>query len=385
MDRQTIKSTSLSSATCSDVVLRENETTRLVFRPQLVDNPHDNAAAVNGVFLFQRKGKKDEWANTATIPLSSLKKNEGMKLELHAAEVLHLFKTLSDLYRLHARDGIPLGQTELVRADSILAKLSAIPRSELRVYLSAQHAIGANLLSDLLAWATEVDVPELLVPRLISLGESKLRTLNAAVGLSRLKRAIATWEEQANMDDEEFWQQSLAGNSFVLEQVFAWPATIVKGKAYVGGKSVLNTGGNVVDFLVKNYFTNNAALVEIKTPATKLLGKRYRAGIYNPSEDLSGAVMQVLNYRHTFQRDYYSLTHGVKGGLEAFEPRCVVIIGSNQQMENDDMTKTLELFRNQWLSVAVITFDELFAKTRRLIEVLEGATNEGSGEANATA
>lgn len=85
----------------------------------------------------------------------------------------------------------------------------------------------------------------------------------------------------------------------------------MKGKAYVGGKSVLNTGGNIVDFLVKNYLTNNAALVEIKTPGTRLLGRLYRSGVYNPSDELSGSLMQVLNYRSSLQRDFYPLERGL--------------------------------------------------------------------------
>ncbi len=372
MDKRVITSTSLSSAECSDIVLREKMTARLVFRPELVENPHDAAAAVRGTFIYQRKGPKDTWEDAATIPLSRLKKGEGFKLELHAGEVLNLFRELAELYKLHARDGIPLGVTELVRVDSAVANLAALPRDQVRTYLSANRAVGEELLSSLLSWAVELHDPASLVPRLVSLGPTALRNLNVAVGLESLKQALLTWDDNAGNPDEEFWQQTLTEHSFVLEQVFSWPTMIVKGKAYVGGKSVLNIGGNIVDFLVKNYLTSNAALVEIKTPATKLLSRRYRDAVYNVSEDLVGAVMQVLNYRFSLQRDFYSLTHGLTGGLEAFEPRCVVIIGMTAELQGDeDKLRSLELFRSHSPSVAVITFDELFEKTRRLLNVLE--------------
>lgn len=377
MDRRVIRSTSLSSAACSDIVLREKATGRLLFRPELVENPNDAAAAVRGTFIYQRKGPKDDWEDTAAIPLSALKKGEGIKLELHAAEVLILFSELAELYKIHARDGIPIGVTELVRLDSAVASLTALPRDQVRTYLSANRAVGEELLSNLLSWAAELQDPALLVPRLVSLGPGVLRNLNAAVGLESLKRALRTWDENAGNPDEEFWQETLTEHSFVLEQVFSWPTMIVKGKAYVGGKSVLNTGGNIVDFLVKNYLTSNAALVEIKTPATALLSRPYRGTVYNVSEDLSGSVMQVLNYRFHLQREFFSLAHGLGRGLKAFEPRCVVIIGTVADLQgSEDKLRSLELFRGKSSNVAVITFDELFEKTRRLIAVLEAPVQE---------
>jgi hypothetical protein len=373
MDKRVIISTSLNSATCSDVILRDKTNTRLLFRPELVDNPRDDAAAVRGTFIYQRKGPKDTWQDAATISLSTLKKDEGFKLELHAGELLSLFRELASLYKLHAKDGIPLGVTELVRVDSAVASLTTLPRDQVRTYLSANRAVGEELLSSLLSWAAELQEPAALVPRLVALGPSALRTLNVAVGLESLKQALKIWDANARNASEDFWQRALTEHSFVLEQVFSWPTMVVKGKAYVGGKSVLNTGGSIVDFLVKNYLTSNAALVEIKTPATKLLGHQYRDGVFNPSDDLAGGVMQVLNYRFSLQRDFFSLRHGLPGGLEAFEPRCVVLVGTTKELGGDETkTRSLELFRSH-SPVSVITFDELFAKTRRLIEVLEAS------------
>ena len=384
MERRTITSTSPASADCSDVIVRETATTRLVLRPQLVENPNDPTAAVHVILLFQRKGPKDVWEETDAIKLSSLKKGEGVRLELKAAEVLKIFKELADLYKIHARDGIPLGESELIRADSVISQLANVPRDQIRTYLSANQTVGEELLATLLNWATALQDPATLLSRLVSLEPTAVKGLSAAVGLESLRRAVKIWDDNADSDDEEFWQRNLTEHSFVLEQVFSWPTTIVKGKAYVGGKSVLNTGGNIVDFLVKNYMTSNAALVEIKTPSTPLLGRRYRDGVYNPSEELSGSVMQVANYRYSLEREFYSLRHGLPGALESFNPRRVVIIGNTGELADDeDKLRSFELFRGQSGSVTVITYDELFAKTRRLIEVLEGSSAGSQEEANA--
>ena len=233
--------------------------------------------------------------------------------------------------------------------------------------------MGEELLASLLVWAADAEDPAPLISRLIALGESALRNLNVATGLGTLKTALAIWKENKLNSQEEFWQKSLTEHSFVLEQVFSWPMTIVKEKAYVGGKTVLNEGGNIVDFLVKNFLTKNAALVEIKTPNTALLGRKYR-NTFNLSEDLSGSVMQVLNYRSSLQRHYANIATG-RARYEAFEPKCVVIIGNVGAIRNDpDKIAALELYRSSCSSVTVITFDELFAKTERLITVLETAT-----------
>ena len=374
MNSKVIRSTSRSSADCTDTVLRETKTSRLVFRPTLVDNPRDHHAAVHGAFLYQRKGTGGTWSDTQTIPLSGFKGGEGYKLELHASEILTLFRELAQLYKLHSKSGIPSGVTELVPIESAVASLARLPGDEIQAYLSANTTIGATLLSSLLSWAMVLDDPGSILSRLVSLGPGVLRSLNVAVGLENLKHALRTWRSNIKNPTEEFWQQVLTEHAFVLEQVFSWPTMIVKGKAYVGGKSVLNTGGNLVDFLMKNRLTSNVALVEIKTPETKLLSRLYRDGVYNVSEDLGGGVMQVMNYKYSLERDFHSLAGHLPSNLEAFEPRCVLIIGMIAELRRDRAKlRSLELYRSFSRAVCVITFDELFDKTQHLVSVLESS------------
>jgi len=205
-----------------------------------------------------------------------------------------------------------------------------------------------------------------------------LAKLNAAIGLHRLREALLTWEANQDSKDEELWQRQLTENSFVLEHVFSWPASIVESKAYVGGKRVMNTGGNLVDFLLRNRLTRSAALIEIKTPGTPLLGQRYRQ-TYNVSSELSGSVMQTLNYRHSLQESYRQI-QGDSGDLfDSFDPQCAVIIGHTSQLDDGQKTKAFELYRHQFPGLAVIPFDELFDKARQLIQLLEQEpTQEGN-------
>ena len=373
MDKFRIRSTSRSSAECSDVVLRETDITRLVFRPMLVDNPSIPEAAVKGTFIFQRKGPREQWVDVETIPLSQLKKGDAYKLSIDSSEVLTLYKHLTDLYQVHSESGVPLGDHEFVPVNRQLAEIARMAPGDLGKILAANRAVGSTLLARLLAWATHADEPAALVEQLIALSPASLRTLNIAVNLQSLKAAIALWQANQTNADEEFWQRSLTDNSFVLEHVFSWPTTIVRGKAYVGGKSVMNTGGNVIDFLMNNRVTRNAALIEIKTPTTPLLATReYRSGVYSPSSDLAGTIMQLLNYKHSLQQEYHSLTHGQVNPFDSFDPRCAAVVGNaGRELLNEDKRKSFELFRNQFSGVTIITYDELFSRAEQLIRVLE--------------
>ena len=91
-----------------------------------------------------------------------------------------------------------------------------IPRQQLRQYLTANRTIGEKLLGQLLVWAAEIDDPQPLVSRLISLGDNALRNLNVAVGLGTLKKGLSIWEQNKGNTKEEFWQQTLTEHSFVF-------------------------------------------------------------------------------------------------------------------------------------------------------------------------
>ena len=171
----------------------------------------------------------------------------------------------------------------------------------------------------------------------------------------------------------------LADQSFVLEQIFHVPIVVIKSKAYMGGKNVLNQGGKFVDFLIKNSVSTAVGLVEIKTPITNLLGKEYRTGVYNISTDLSGAVQQILSYRESLSRDRANLLRDMPVETDVFDPLCVVLIGNTRRELGDDKEKqqAFELYRRQLSSVQVVTYDEMYEKMRRLVSVLESGTLSG--------
>ena len=370
MEKITTKSTSAHTATASDIVLRETKTTRLIFRPLLVDNVKDPNACLKGTLLFEKKSRTEDWEPTESINLNRLKVGEGVRLELKSGETLQFYKELTDLYDLYRQHGTQMGESTFAKLGSPLARLASVPAEKLNEFLTADTELGGDLLSKLLSWATSEEDPAELITRLLELAPDSLRRLNTSANLQRLKNAVAEWTRHKDSTDEELWQRLLSSNVHVLEQVFSWPVNVIEEKAYVGGKGIDNKGGGLVDFLVKNQLTNNVSLIEIKTPGTKLLRKEYRNGIFNVSDDLSGGVMQVLNYKQTLLHHYQSL--GSAELFESFDPKCVVLIGhGRRELQGKDQRKSFELYRNQLSNVAVVTFDELVEKTRKLIGVLE--------------
>jgi hypothetical protein len=182
---------------------------------------------------------------------------------------------------------------------------------------------------------------------------------------------LALWDKNQSNDDEEFWEQALAERTFLLSQLFAYPVVVIRKKAYVGGKEVTNKGGNIVDFLGRTESTHSAILIEIKTPETLLLSSEYRDRAYPFSRHVAGAITQVLRYRQSFMRDFYSVTRNLEKPLSAVEPRCLVIAGHTSQLDNDDKRESFDVQRERLQGVTVITYDEMFVRLRKLLELFD--------------
>lgn len=176
--------------------------------------------------------------------------------------------------------------------------------------------------------------------------------------------------ENLDNGDEEFWQTTVfKENQWILAQIFSSPCTIFSEKAYVGGKNLDNKGGNICDYIYQNRLSQNVALIEIKTPCADIIGKRYR-GTFSLSNELSGSVNQVLNYKDKLTKDYYSICRSSPTSFEVFNPKCVVVIGKMSSLLEPGQIGTFENFRNSMSNVTIITFDELHRRIMDLIEIL---------------
>jgi hypothetical protein len=189
-------------------------------------------------------------------------------------------------------------------------------------------------------------------------------------GADALAEVLTAWDDSDEGELEEYWQTFLQDRPFLMSLISPGPLAVHTGKAFLGGKKVDNTGGKVVDFLLAHSIGGNAALLEIKRPTTQLLARTaYRSDIYAPSPELSGSVSQILNYRDTLMTEY---TRNVSP-LQVFMPSCMVLIGNyGNELDSPEKTRSFELFRSSLNGVSIVTFDELFARLKKILDVLRG-------------
>ena len=194
--------------------------------------------------------------------------------------------------------------------------------------------------------------------------------LNALINLANLKALLKVWQENAENDDEEFWQQEFTKHNYVLSQLFAYPVIIIEEKAYVGGKRYDNKHGSVADFLGRVESTGASVVIEIKTPNKSLLGPCYRQDVFPPSNDVTGALSQVLHYRENLMAEMHAIMQG-EPDATLCEPRCIIIAGHAQRELTDKYRqKSFERFRERLTGVTLITFDEVFGRVENMISLL---------------
>ncbi len=182
----------------------------------------------------------------------------------------------------------------------------------------------------------------------------------------RIVEVIQKWHANKSNSLEEFWQQLFNSNPYVLTQIFSVPVVFIRDKAYVGGMNIDQKNAKFVDYLFVNDSSNDALLIEIKTPVTKLLGNKYR-NIFKPSSELSGAVVQTLDYRRELAKNIKQITEGTDKSLDIFNPRCVIVIGNAaEELDSDLKKKSFELYRTALKDIEIITYDELFKKAETL-------------------
>lgn len=374
-----VVSRSAMTADATPVVLSSTERFRFRFMPMLVDNQNNPEQSVRGKLLLERKSKNEKYFLTDSVApcekvtRGSAKNGDWVEIELHSEETYNLFMGLKKLYDLSGcMNGIPFGSARFAQIDSSFSSFLEVIQND----PSAARMIGEpqnfELIKILLQLITQTSSHESLKNSLSSLANENLQALTTSASLEGLKRVEALMRENLDNGKEEFWQQKVFNeNQWVLAQIFSCPCTIYAQKAFVGGKSLDNKGGNVCDFIYRNKMTQNVALIEIKTPCTEIVGKPYRE-TYSMSLDMSGAVNQVLNYRDELQKNFSTLTRDLEEAdtVRAFSPKCVVVIGKISTL-NAKQQKAFELYRSSFNNLTIITFDELHQKICDLMSVFK--------------
>jgi hypothetical protein len=169
---------------------------------------------------------------------------------------------------------------------------------------------------------------------------------------------------------EKKWHEFFKKYPWIFTYLFATSVSYFDDQYYVGGQKGSGSGAQYADFIYKNQLTENNAIIEIKTHATKLLNKSpYRKGtnVYAPSFPLAGSINQVLSQKDTLLKEFNSI---VGTDFKSYEPKCVVVIGTLKSLSPEEK-RSFEMFRNNLKGVEVVSFDELRQKVNIINKLFE--------------
>lgn len=237
-----------------------------------------------------------------------------------------------------------------------------LPSGDLQRFLSKYDSFEKINGNDLNALSAVLDfVPPTLI-------QSTTNFINSKEKINKIyiEDTIATFEKlmSSSKDNEKQWQNFFEKNAWTLSHIFPYEVILNEREAYVGGKTLGNKDGRIVDFLFANGFKDNFALLEFKTHNKSLLKNAlYRKpAVFAMSDDLSGGIAQCLD-----QKDVYIKDFGNKNPM--FDPKCILVIGQKQKL-TESQKKCFELIRSNQKAVDIVTFDEIIMKLKGLLKVL---------------
>jgi hypothetical protein len=356
MDKFKTKPTSNKTMDIKSIILRETKTTRLLFcaswvDPALTDNP------LRGGFRFQKKSPIEIWEDFDAKKISTLKKDEEYNLNLNGDDITILFKNLEEIK-----------QTLLKHGHS---------------YRIREFTVSDKNAGDLLLQISNAKNRELIKKQLKKLESDNFQSLGSVIGSARIEKVIEEFEKNIENSDEDFWQKFFENenNTWILQQLFSYPVTYLNGETYLGGKNSKGRqgqGGVATDYLLKNGSNGSFAVVEIKTPITKLIGSLYKKTqevedgsneIYGIYQDTTAAIVQMENQIY-IATEYFKDLIGKDFNINFLDPRGVLMVGNFSKL-SDSEKKSFNLFRKTMGKNQIITFDEVLEKLKLLKVVYE--------------
>ena len=369
-----INTTSSKTAEVQAMVLRENTTMRIVYVPEIVDKDENWESSIRGCFIAQRKGKNDLWENIDGVSLSELKNGEWTKFNLSNEEWLNAISYANKLKEmcLKEQDFGKIKRKQILILDENIEKtelkklidnLSTSSKKQdfIKQLITNKEIINA-LMSD------EQNVKQLI-------GELNFNNKNEiynSINLNMINPKII--KDNLDSGDEKFWQNLFKKNPYYLSSIAPSILQVICDQAYMGTKSINNTGSSITDFLCQQGL-GNVCIIEIKTPKTKLVKKDdYRTEVYSPSNELVSAVVQVKEQKDKFLKNFPNTkSESLRQGIiyDAADPKCYLILGNTQNL-NPEQLESFNLFRNELRTVEIITYDELLIKLENLYKLLGG-------------
>jgi hypothetical protein len=344
-------------ATSDDIVLSATARTRVVFRPGM-----HATKGVRGEIIRQKIGDDGTWKDVNEVDFRQLPGDCGVAIELGSEATSKLFEKLTHLYQVQEQ-GVQYGDQDFVVAkkDEVLIVDDDTKAKAIKEMLDQGYS------EDFWQALTEKD------PDLASrLAIAKLQLDREAV-IDEFEASLTTQRE-----NESYWQDFFSRNPWILQAVFSASVFILGGETYLGGKLPLGRqgkGGVATDFLASDASTKSFSVVDIKTPASELVGPVYRgdAGsgfqneIYSIHPELSGGIVQVRNQIAVAVENFSETLGAGFAGLNRVHPKGVLVTGTLESLSERERD-SFNHFRQGLFSLTVITYDEVLRRLRILFD-----------------
>ena len=287
----------------------------------------------------------------------------------HVDTPLRLFRHLRDLYGIADR-GIPLGEEHL----------SVIDSDEVTVLRGSARAIVEKLID---AHGDSIfDV----------IGEINPDLLTAAVLTRQHRERSAAVEEFASHLgggwSEQEWQEFFEANEWIFGHGLAYQfLTTMQAQPDYGGRSLRGVGGQRGDFILSTEaHARFSVLVEIKLPTAELVQEAtYRNGAHKLGVELTGGVSQIQANCRTWAEEAARTEANrellIERGVDVVQPKGILLVGNTELLNTASKRRTFELFRRHLANPEVLTYDELLARARILVDDISHpgeASDEGA-------
>lgn len=363
---KTISTSQYSARLAEPVVIEEKTTTRKVLIVDLNDKKKDVGETVGIMLVHQRKKRNDEWVDVESINLNSLKGGEGVKLNLDSKNTKKVYDELTKLYALVDKEGVKYGVQEfsIAKADEIV-QVSKDRKTVIERLLAENYGqeVWEELVSSNPDLATKLSI-------------ARIQT-NRNEALEIFKKNL-----QSKNPDESFWQNFFAENDWIFGYGLNYQFLHLQNEQPdYGGKNYTGKGSQKGDFLMSTAAESQfTVLVEIKTPATKLLSykssqprqvKNPRNDVWLLSSDFLGAISQIQVNCRTWSIDSQkpeNIRSLEKYNIFTVEPKGILIIGHTNEFENNEsIVSCFESYRRNTQNPEIVTFDELFKRAEFIV------------------
>lgn len=273
----------------------------------------------------------------------------------------------ADLKRIKGRGGLGIRRVSETHVHNDLAGALGLKPRQLslgRLPMSkwmTKVAAGEEPLSDeeqgaLLAATTAG------ATQIASKAPEKMARLQRDIELVNLEQLIGLYRKALDTGhNENWWQRFFEENVFALQLLFGGPTVFVDAQVPIGEGTNSLKGKKIADYLFKNAMTNNASLVEIKKPGTRLMNRQpYRQGVYGVQSEIGKAIVQVLDQALQLTRHEADTKPRVgDSSWVSNAPRCFVVAGLATELDTDDKKKSFDLYREHLSGVRLVTYDEI--------------------------